>query len=45
MLYASLAHHEDWSLDQKLEFSNDLAGRKVVQEGFAGLGELMQLRL
>ena len=41
ILYSHLAHQGDWSLSQKLEFSNELAGRKVVQEGFAGLGRLM----
>lgn len=28
-----------WSLRQKLDFANELAGRKVVQQGFGGLGE------
>lgn len=28
-----------WSLRQKLDFANELAGRKVIQHGFAGLGE------
>ncbi|KAH7040562.1 Ribokinase-like protein [Microdochium trichocladiopsis] len=41
MLYACLAHGEDWPLGKKLEFANELAGRKVVQEGFAGLAEPM----
>lgn len=36
-----LAHPEDWGLQQRLDFANELAGRKVVQEGFAGLGALM----
>jgi len=42
MLYSYLAHQQDWPLSQKLDFSNELAGRKVVQEGFAGLGGLMR---
>ncbi|KAL8851388.1 MAG: hypothetical protein Q9221_003659 [Calogaya cf. arnoldii] len=32
----------EWDLDRKLEFANELAGRKVVQEGLRGLGSLMQ---
>lgn len=32
----------DWDLDRKLRFGNELAGRKVVQEGLRGLGSLMQ---
>jgi len=31
-----------WSLRQKLDFANGLAGRKVVQQGFGGLGEQME---
>ncbi|KAF1947200.1 Ribokinase-like protein [Clathrospora elynae] len=37
----SLNNHDDWALQQKLEFSNRLAGRKVLQEGFGGLGQKM----
>jgi fructose-1-phosphate kinase PfkB-like protein len=42
ILYSYLAHLQDWQLPQKLEFANKLAGRKVVQEGFAGLGAMMR---
>jgi ketohexokinase len=42
MLFA-LAHYPyDWSINQKVAFSNELAGRKVLQDGFAGLGEKMR---
>ena len=37
-----LTCHVDWTLDRKLEFANELAGRKVVQEGLAGLGRATQ---
>lgn len=36
MLYA-LNHYADWTLKQKLAIANELAGRKVRQEGFQGL--------
>ncbi|KAI2616289.1 pfkB family kinase [Hypoxylon sp. NC1633] len=45
MLFSLLAHDEDWSLAQKLDFSNELAGRKVVQEGFGDLVSGMQSHL
>ncbi|KAF1964308.1 ketohexokinase-like protein [Bimuria novae-zelandiae CBS 107.79] len=41
-LYA-LNCHEVWPLQQKLEFANELAGRKVLQTGFGGLSEKMGL--
>lgn len=44
MLYSYLDHQEDWSLPEKLDFSVELAGRKVVQEGFSGLGRLIYRR-
>ncbi|KAF3050762.1 hypothetical protein E8E11_009806 [Didymella keratinophila] len=31
-----------WNMDQRLNFANELAGRKVYQEGFKGLGEAMR---
>jgi ketohexokinase len=40
MLFA-INEHEDWSLQRKLKFANELAGRKVLQEGFGGLGRSM----
>lgn len=40
MLFA-VNNHDEWSLQCKLEFANQLAGRKVLQEGFANLGRTM----
>ncbi|KAH7381568.1 ketohexokinase [Pyrenochaeta sp. MPI-SDFR-AT-0127] len=40
MLFA-LKNHHDWTLARKLEFANQLAGRKVLQEGFDNLGRSM----
>lgn len=37
----SLNNQEEWSLQHKLEFANELAGRKVLQEGFGNLGAKM----
>lgn len=42
MLYGLTCHTDDWTLDGKIEFANELAGRKVAQEGLRGLGGLMQ---
>lgn len=42
IVYSCLVHDDDWPLEQKLGFANELAGRKVVQEGFAGLAQLMR---
>jgi ketohexokinase len=42
MLYGLTCHGEDWDILRKLEFANELAGRKVAQEGFSGLGSAMQ---
>lgn len=42
MLYCLLYHSHDWDLLRKLSFANELAGRKVMQEGFSGLGSSMQ---
>lgn len=36
-----LTNHGDWTLEQKLGFANEVAGRKVLQEGFAELGRQM----
>ena len=41
MLYSLIYHEEDWDLYKKLKFSNELAGRKIVQEGFAELATQM----
>ena len=42
ILYGFTCHDEDWDLCRKVRFANELAGRKVVQEGFSGLGNHMQ---
>jgi ketohexokinase len=42
ILFGLICHRDDWSLWDKLDFAIKLAGRKVVQEGFSGLGKLMQ---
>ena len=42
MLFALTCLDDDWTLERKLKFANELAGRKVVQEGLQGLGSLMQ---
>jgi len=42
MLYGLTCHGDDWSLLQKLQFANKIAGIKVVQEGFSGLGASLQ---
>jgi hypothetical protein len=41
MLYA-LVQQKKWGLAERLAFANELAGRKVYREGFAGLGEVMR---
>lgn len=41
MLFA-LINRPEWTLERKLQFSNELAGRKVFQAGFADLGQKMQ---
>lgn len=33
----------DWDVLQILDFANNLAGRKIRQEGFQGLAEEMRL--
>ncbi|KAF2498590.1 Ribokinase-like protein [Lophium mytilinum] len=42
MLYCENVRGSDWSLREKLAFSNELAGRKVLQEGFDGLGDALK---
>ncbi|EDU50083.1 ketohexokinase [Pyrenophora tritici-repentis Pt-1C-BFP] len=37
----SVNNHDEWDLQKKLEFANELAGRKVLQEGFSDLGRKM----
>lgn len=38
MLYSLVFDLVEWTLDESLAFANELAGRKVIQEGFGGLG-------
>lgn len=37
MLYAMNCKAKDWDVSQKLRFANQVAGMKVLQEGFSGL--------
>lgn len=39
MMYALSRREKGWDLQQKLAFANELAGRKVIQDGFAGLAD------
>ncbi|KAK8075309.1 pfkB family kinase [Apiospora hydei] len=41
ILYGMLFHSQDWRCAERLRFANEIAGQKVLQEGFAGLGALM----
>ena len=34
-----MLYPEEWDLDTILYFANQVAGRKVAQEGFSGLAE------
>lgn len=42
VLYGLVYQAGKWDLETTLKFANQLAGRKVVQDGFAGLGEQMK---
>ncbi|KAL9061202.1 MAG: hypothetical protein Q9206_000685 [Seirophora lacunosa] len=42
MLFGLTCRAADWTLERQLEFANELAGRKVAQEGLRGLGNLVQ---
>ena len=42
MLFGLTCRAADWDLDRKLRFACELAGRKVGQEGFGGLGGCMR---
>jgi ketohexokinase len=42
MLYAAICRCNEWNLPRKLQFANELAGRKVLQEGFSGLGDAVK---
>jgi ketohexokinase len=41
MLYACV-HQRTWGAQERLKFANELAGRKVHQRGFKGLGAAMR---
>lgn len=41
MLYGMFVQ-EGWNSEQRLNFANELAGRKVYRVGFQGLGEAMR---
>ncbi|KAJ5386298.1 pfkB family kinase [Penicillium cosmopolitanum] len=43
MLYAMNCKEKEWDISQKLKFANRLAGIKVSQEGFSGLGRAILL--
>ncbi|KAE8553095.1 hypothetical protein EYB25_004474 [Talaromyces marneffei] len=45
MLFGILCHTEDWDHERKLRFATELAGLKVRQDGFQGLGVAMNHRL
>lgn len=38
MLFGILCHEDDWGHGRKLQFATELAGLKVCQDGFQGLG-------
>lgn len=38
MLYGWIVQ-KTWGINERLAFANELAGRKVYQEGFKGLGD------
>jgi ketohexokinase len=42
ILYSLLAHESDWTVSRRLDFASELAGRKIMQEGFKGLASFMQ---
>ena len=37
ILYGLFYNFQNWDLEKALKFANELAGRKVTQEGFSGL--------
>ncbi|KAH8702385.1 putative ketohexokinase [Talaromyces proteolyticus] len=41
IFFGLLCHNDDWNWTRKLRFANELAGRKVIQNGFQGLGSVM----
>lgn len=45
MLFGFLCHHDDWDHKSKLQFGTKLAGLKVRQYGFQGLGDALARHL
>jgi ketohexokinase len=45
LLFGILCHENDWDHEHKLQFATELAGLKVCQDGFQGLGVAMNHRL
>lgn len=45
MLFGILCHEHDWDNVRKLQFATELAGLKVRQDGFQGLGVAINNRL
>lgn len=45
MLFGILCHEHDWDNERKLQFATELAGIKVCQDGFRGLGVAVNHRL
>jgi ketohexokinase len=43
MLYALNCKDREWDLSTKVGFANRIAGMKVAQEGFSGLGQTLKL--
>lgn len=43
MLYALNCKDKEWDLCTKVKFANRIAGMKVAQEGFSGLGRVLEL--
>lgn len=41
MLFGILCHEHDWDNVRKLQFATELAGLKICQYGFQGLGVAM----
>lgn len=41
MLFGILCHEDDWDHERKLLFATEIAGLKVCQDGFQGLGVAM----
>jgi ketohexokinase len=42
MMYGLICKGDTWDLSKKLGMANRLAGTKVAQEGFSGLGRVLR---